>query len=99
MIGASSFENYLLEQGFIPYHYTKNGYVPYLKNYIQYSTMDVLLLKYTKGNIEIYYGLHEINHPPLLISPRLSNKTAQDIDRMFETMTNEQILKLIYDTK
>jgi len=104
MTGASKLEDYLIEQGFTPYYYTKTGWVKYEKSYISYSSMAISAIKYVKGNVLIYYGLSECNHPPCLLYPRNniieissehSYPTDSDIDNWFASNTVEDIYNIL----
>lgn len=93
-----SFENYLIELGYkkqVYCHKTKS--LIDVKEFDILSTMGHICFFYTKDNHkQIVWGLHEINKPPTLISPRPEHiLNDDDMNRCILSNTNEELYNLI----
>ena len=97
-----SFVEYLINKGYKPYRYvynkSKNDWEYIYDDNINYYSSCVpgyLDIRLLKDKEEIIYGLHEINHSPLLIYPRLNLVTDSQVDRLFIEKSYDKIYNLI----
>lgn len=98
-----SFIEYLINKGYKPYRkvynrstkeydYIEDDNVCYFSSAVSGYT-DIRLIKDDK---EVIYGLHQCNHPPVLIYPRPNNITKdEDMDRLFMDNTYDQISNML----
>lgn len=90
MNGVSKFEEYIIDKGFIPHVYDKkDGWIPFKGITISYSTYGPMYMCYKLEDLNIVYGLHEMGHPPTLISPRPKIKLTRINKDDIPTITNE----------
>lgn len=76
------FQKYLIDNGWKRYAYEKRGWVEnYERNHI--SSMGDVTYKFAKDGKDIYYGLHEIHHPP---------RWSFDSYRKYAGLSNEEMI-------
>lgn len=73
--------NYLINKGYKPMRYTKNGWIEDSKNVDFFSTASEgkLTIRLVKDNSMFEYGLNEYGLPPTLIFPLPQNVVVENI--------------------
>lgn len=95
-----NFEQYLINKGYCKKVYDFKTFT--LKDACKYdilSTMGHTSFIYVKDNSQIVWGLHEINKPPTLISPRPHNIITDDeMNSFILNHSNDELYNLICKT-
>lgn len=103
---ATSFENLLLEKGYIQHAYNHKTRQLEPKNVTYYSTMSAISTVYIKGQQRISFGIRNYDFPAMLETPikvRLKYthgtldtfSTPETTQKLFNRYTDEQILTAI----
>ena len=95
MIG---FINFLIDKGFTPYRKVGSKYIPCsLLDYYSSTVPGYMDIRLRKDIREVVYGLNEVHHPTLIYPRPQGVVWDKDMDRLFQTLTFEEIYNLLWE--